>query len=69
MATEDQRRPGPGAARTQQAKNPMLFMGVIAVLCAAGWFLVQWMSDSTRTEDCIRSGRKNCVPVDPALGR
>jgi hypothetical protein len=59
----------PGAGRTTQAKNPMAFVLLIGALCIAGWFIVNWMSESSRIQDCVMSGRKNCVQMDPALGR
>jgi hypothetical protein len=44
-------------------------VGFILVLCAIGWFIVSRMSDSARVQDCGMAGRKDCVPIDPALGR
>ncbi len=58
-----------GSGRDQSVKNPWPFIGFILVLCALGWLLVSRMSDSARTQDCGMSGRKDCVPIDPALGR
>jgi hypothetical protein len=37
---------------------------VIALLIAAGWWLVDRLSASSKLEDCVNAGRKNCVPID-----
>jgi hypothetical protein len=60
---------GPGEGMNQQAKNPMAFLLLVVFLCVAGWFIVSWMSDSTKIQDCVMSGRKNCTEMDPRLGR
>jgi hypothetical protein len=59
----------PGAGRSTQARNPLPFVVLVIVLCIAGWFIVSWMSDTSSLQDCVMSGRKNCAPVDPKLGR
>jgi hypothetical protein len=64
-----EKRPAPGAARTRAVKNPWPFIVLVVALCVVGWFLVSWMSDTTSIQDCVMSGRKNCAPVDPKLGR
>jgi hypothetical protein len=48
---------------------PWKFFVFVAVLALGGWLLVSTMSDNAKTEDCGMSGRKNCVPLDPKLGR
>lgn len=60
---------GPGEARTEAVKNPWPFVVLVIALCVAGWFLVTWMADTTRLQDCVMSGRKDCAPMDPKLGR
>jgi hypothetical protein len=57
---------GPAAA-PQRSLLPFLIMTV--VLGVIGWFLVDWMAETTRIQDCVMSGRKNCAPLDPATGR
>jgi hypothetical protein len=39
---------------------------VIAVLVVGGWFLITTLSDDTKMQDCIQSGRRNCAPIDTA---
>lgn len=58
-----------GAGRTESVKNPWPFFLLVAVLIGAGWLIVSWMSDTSQIQDCVMSGRKNCAPVDPKLGR
>jgi hypothetical protein len=60
---------GPGEGRSTQARNPLPFVVLVVVLCIAGWLIVSWMADTTSIQDCVMSGRKNCAPVDPKLGR
>jgi len=38
-------------------------MIVTAALVGAGWFLVQGLGRAAAVEDCIMSGRSNCMPV------
>ena len=66
-AKQDQAQKPPAARPAP--RNPLPFMIFVAVLCVAGWFLVSWMADSTRIQDCVMSGKKNCAPLDPKLGR
>jgi hypothetical protein len=60
---------GPGEGMNRQAKNPMAFLLLVVVLCVAGWLIVSWMSNTTKIQDCVMSGRKNCTEMDPSLGR
>ncbi len=62
-------RPLAGAPRTESAKNPWPFIGLVVALCVAGWFLVSWMQSTSSIQDCVQSGRKNCAPLDPQTGR
>ncbi len=59
----------PGEGMSRQAKNPMPFVILVVLLCVGGWYLVSWMSDTTKLQDCVMAGRKNCTEMDPKLGR
>ena len=37
---------------------------VIALLVVGGWLLIQHLGESSRLEDCVNAGRKNCAPID-----
>jgi hypothetical protein len=43
--------------------NPFALV-MILVLVVGGWFLIQWLTSSSKLQDCIMSGRKNCAPID-----
>ena len=45
---------------------PFNYVALIAIafLLAAGWWLVDRLSASSKLEDCVNSGRKNCAPID-----
>jgi hypothetical protein len=63
------RAAGEGARGPAHPRSILPFLVVTVVLCVAGWFLVSWMVETTRIQDCVMSGRKNCTPLDPATGR
>jgi len=37
---------------------------IIAALVLGTWFLIQSLSASSKMQDCIQSGRRNCAPID-----
>ena len=37
---------------------------VFIAIAIGGWFLVKRLSDAKRLQDCIQSGRRNCLPID-----
>lgn len=43
--------------------NPFALV-MILLLVVGGWFLIQWLTSSSKMQDCIMSGRKNCAPID-----
>jgi hypothetical protein len=42
----------------------LVALGVVVVLFVLGWFLTQELYSNSKTEDCMMSGRTNCVPID-----
>ena len=60
---------GEPVAASPPQKSLLPFLLVTLVIGIAGWFLVDWMVETTRLQDCVMSGRKNCAPMDPATGR
>jgi hypothetical protein len=41
-----------------------LSMVVVVALVVAGWLLIRQFQADARLQDCVMSGRKNCVPLD-----
>ncbi len=37
---------------------------VVTVLFVIGWFLTRELYSNSKIEDCVMSGRTNCVPID-----
>ncbi len=40
-------------------------LGVFIVLFVIGWLLTRELYSNSKIEDCVMSGRTNCVPIDP----
>ncbi len=44
--------------------RPGVLFLVFVVLVATGWFLIQNLSRTSKDQDCMMAGRKNCAPID-----
>ena len=42
----------------------LVALGVVIVLFVIGWILTRELYSNSKTEDCVLSGRTNCVPID-----
>jgi hypothetical protein len=42
----------------------LVALGVVIVLFVIGWVLTRELYSNSKIEDCVLSGRTNCVPVD-----
>jgi hypothetical protein len=42
----------------------LIALVVAVVLCMGGWFLARELHSNQKVEDCVLSGRTNCVPID-----
>lgn len=42
----------------------LIALGVVVVLFVIGWFLTRELYSNAKIEDCVMSGRTNCVPID-----
>jgi hypothetical protein len=42
----------------------LIALVVAVVLCVVGWFLARELHSNQKVEDCVLSGRTNCVPID-----
>ena len=45
-------------------RTSFIALAVVIVLFVVGWFLTQEIYSNSKTEDCVMSGRTNCVPID-----
>ncbi|HTZ03808.1 MAG TPA: hypothetical protein VMC05_15865 [Xanthobacteraceae bacterium] len=45
-------------------RRSMIALGVVVLICVIGWILVQELYRHGQIEDCVLSGRTNCVPLD-----
>jgi hypothetical protein len=45
-------------------RRSMIALGVVAVLFVLGWILVHELYANGKIEDCVMSGRTNCVPIE-----
>jgi hypothetical protein len=55
--------PDPDSQRGSQRRS-MVALGVVVVLFVVGWILAQELYANEKIEDCVMSGRTNCVPID-----
>jgi hypothetical protein len=42
----------------------LVALGVVIVLFIIGWILTHELYSNSKIEDCVLSGRTNCVPID-----
>ena len=54
----------PPARRPKKNDRALFVMLFILALAAASWFLADKFVAMSRIQDCVMSGRKNCVQVD-----
>jgi hypothetical protein len=45
-------------------RRSMVALGVVVVLFVVGWILAHELYAGGKLEDCLMSGRTNCVPLD-----
>jgi len=52
--------------RKQQTSRraSLIALGDVFVLFILGWFLTREIYSNQKIEDCVLSGRTNCVPID-----
>ena len=58
------RNHGGGDDRAPSSRAVLAFFAILAVMCVGGYFLLMKLIDMSRQEDCMLSGRRNCVPID-----
>jgi cell division septal protein FtsQ len=42
----------------------LVALGVVIVLFVVGWILTRELYSNQKIEDCVLSGRTNCVPIE-----
>jgi hypothetical protein len=45
-------------------RRSMIALGVVVALFLVGWLLARMIYANEKVEDCVLSGRTNCVPID-----
>ena len=45
-------------------RGPVVALGVVVLLFVVGWILAHELYANEKIEDCVLSGRTNCVPID-----
>ncbi len=55
--------PDPDSQKGSQ-RRLMVALGVVVVLFVVGWILARELYANEKIEDCVMSGRTNCVPID-----
>jgi hypothetical protein len=53
----------PNRGKTSR-RTSLVALGVVVVLFVIGWLLTRELYSNSKIEDCVMSGRTNCVPID-----
>ena len=53
-------------AERRRTRSNLAALIFAAILIGLGWLLVQKLGASGRMQDCLRSGRTNCAPINAA---
>jgi hypothetical protein len=54
----------PDNSQKGNQRRSLIALGVVVVLFVAGWILAHELYTGGKLEDCLMSGRTNCVPLD-----
>ena len=58
-----------GSEQTLSARDILVVLTLIALVCVGGYFLLMKLIDVSRQEDCLLGGRGNCAPIEVPSGR
>jgi hypothetical protein len=61
MAENDERNPDQERAARRRS---IVALGVVILLFVVGWLLAREIYSNQKIEDCVMSGRTNCMPID-----
>lgn len=56
-------RQGPRRKNDGQRRS-LIALGVVVLLFLVGWILAREIYANDKVEDCVLSGRTNCMPID-----
>jgi hypothetical protein len=56
-------RQGPPRKNDSQRRS-LIALGVVVLLFLVGWILAREIYANDKVEDCVLSGRTNCMPID-----
>ena len=45
-------------------RRSLIALGIVAFLFVVGWILAHELYANEKMEDCVLSGRTNCVPIE-----
>ena len=45
-------------------RRSMIALGIVVLLFVVGWVLAHELYANEKIEDCVMSGRTNCMPID-----
>ena len=45
-------------------RRSLIALGVVVLLFLVGWILAREIYANDKVEDCVLSGRTNCMPID-----
>jgi hypothetical protein len=53
---------GADGNRASGGRGPLIALLAVVALAGLGWLVVRQMMADSKLQDCVMSGRKNCVP-------
>jgi len=62
----DPRQPDDDAPPTEaeRRRTNLILLLVAAAVVIVGVWLVNWMIDARKMQECLESGRRNCAPIN-----
>jgi hypothetical protein len=58
------RRPEDEQEEDDRLTRNLAGLAFVLLLLVVGLYLVRELAQSSRTQDCVMSGRRNCAPID-----
>ncbi|HML14799.1 MAG TPA: hypothetical protein VK456_15955 [Xanthobacteraceae bacterium] len=53
----------PEPTEAERRRTNLMLLGVAVVVVVLGVYLVNWLIEQRRLQDCFASGRSNCAPI------